>query len=240
MNRNALRKRVRAARLGFFMGRSSRFEPPTTVRLRGKRSQLLIPRDDHGVQFVFYDVLLTDCYRLDRNRGRYKTILDVGGNVGIFALAARLANPNAVIHSYEPNKALERFLSQQCATAGSQYFLEAIGPMKTMARMEGTGSTSVAGTAVIDGSGEVPVTPLEVAVSRLGGSVDFAKLDCEGSEWSLFSSPGQWANIRSLAVEYHTDSRHRDDDAVDALRKLGYSITGHVADKRTGVLFARR
>jgi FkbM family methyltransferase len=240
MNRNALRKRVRAARLGFLMGRSSGFEPPTTVRLRGTRSELLIPRDDHGVQFVFYDVLLTDCYRLDRNRGRYRTILDVGGNVGIFALAARMANPNAVIHSYEPNKGLERFLSQQCATAGSQYFLEAIGPAQTTARMEMTGDTSVAGATVVDKAGEVQVTPLAVAVSRLGGSVDFAKLDCEGSEWSLFSVPDQWADIRSVAVEYHTDSRHRGDDAVDALRELGYSVSGHVADERTGVLFARR
>ena len=127
MNRHTVEKRVRGLRCGVLVGRSANLKLPGSI-LVGRRRQALSLPDEDGVRNMFLEILLSDVYGLER-RGRdaFPTVLDIGANVGLFAVAARKTHRHAVIHAYEPNLELERYLSVQLRVAGATWFREAVG-----------------------------------------------------------------------------------------------------------------
>lgn len=200
MNAHTVAKRLRGARYGLILGRSERFSLPRRMWL-GHLAVVSFPENDPGVRTAFAEVLLSDTYGLDRRRGSFSTVLDIGANVGIFVLAARRRDRNAVIHAYEPNEALEPYLSTQVRAADATWFREAVAGRGGEATLIVDSASSV--LSRIDASpGGVPVVSLATAVDRLG-DVDFAKIDCEGSEWEMFDDPDPWQRISELALEYH-------------------------------------
>ena len=100
--------RARWAKLGVLYLTS-----PKTDRLRvaGRRVQLSVPPAEQAVQLhEFHRIVIEDCYRLSKI-GRARTVLDIGANIGLFAIAARHRFPRATIHCYEPNRSLEPYLT---------------------------------------------------------------------------------------------------------------------------------
>ena len=118
---------------------------------------------------MFLEILLSDVYGLER-RGRdvFLTVLDIGANVGLFAVAARKTHRHAVIHVYEPNLELERYLSVQLRVAGATWFREAVGGGPARGRLEVYPGESGLTQCMPDESGPVRIVPLATAVERLG------------------------------------------------------------------------
>ena len=61
---------------------------------------------------AFIDLLIDDCYGIQKLKTKgevIESILDIGANVGLFGLSARIAYPKSRIHCYEPNSNLESF-----------------------------------------------------------------------------------------------------------------------------------
>ena len=54
-------------------------------------------------------------------------ILDVGANIGLFSVAAKIHFPQACIHAYEPNLDVKKYLDHQASTFGFKAIYEAIG-----------------------------------------------------------------------------------------------------------------
>ena len=124
-----LKRRKAAAKLGITFERSSTFHLPEKLFINGQLRNIRIP-NEIGVQVAFVELLLDDCYKcgkLKRSSQHIKTVLDIGANVGLFGIAARIAFPTASIHSYEPNPSLEEFLSAQAQMADFDFFMEAVG-----------------------------------------------------------------------------------------------------------------
>jgi len=84
-------KRVRAHRLGVHLGLSRSFRLPESMIVNGERREIHLP-DEAGVRVAFMELLLADCYGLERVTGPVRTVLDIGANVGLFCVAARNAN----------------------------------------------------------------------------------------------------------------------------------------------------
>src|ERR1700736_5314114 len=121
------RRRLAARRLNVPFTRAANFAIPQTIRLNARDVPLHVPRE-HGVRIAFVELLLDDCYGLrllaDGRRGsEIARVVDIGANVGLFGLAARVAFPRATIHCYEPNAALEPYLAHQGKVARCDYFL---------------------------------------------------------------------------------------------------------------------
>jgi len=131
------------------------------------------------------DIILDDCYGLEQLQKKTSNpnlkILDVGANVGLFSLAARLNFPQAVIHAYEPNPNLDQYLKTDAETANFQYYLEALGAEDGRVKLNFK-DVSFKTRSKVDPTGDVPMVSLSRAIERLGGRVDLAKLDCEGRE----------------------------------------------------------
>jgi FkbM family methyltransferase len=231
-------KRYRALQWGCFFGKSDSFTLPSSVKLGGKRLPASFP-DQIGVKVAYMEVLLEDCYGLRTVRPKARAVLDIGANVGIFALAARRAFPDAVIHSYEPNGSLERYLKVQMHAARTTCFLEAV------AREDGKVSMHLAEDSVTSrsentDSGEIPAVSFRKTIERLGGNVDFAKVDCEGAEWEFLEDLEAWRRVRQMSMEYHLTDGHTHEDADRAMDRLGFRVTSITRAPTFGLLQALR
>ena len=196
---------------------------PLVVPLRGGGHLTLHSRAEVR---VFWHIFVRSCYHLP---AAPRTIIDAGGNVGLFAVWAARRNPDAAIHSFEPSpETFERM----------ERNLESAGVTRRVNRLR-YGLAATAGTHLLDASGpspdrqmvltsvaranvtEINCITLTEAIDSIGGpSVDFLKMDIEGAEWEvLLTTPvAHLARIRQMQVEYH---------AVNPA--LGYSVDSLIA-----------
>ena len=231
-------KRVRARKWGITLLLSQAFQIPAKVTLNGKSVQLNLPKEQ-GVSVAFSEIMFADCYGLLSTKGPINTVLDIGGNVGIFSLAARQAFPNATIHTYEPNPQQEKYLEHQAKVANFKYFLEAVELEDGHVKLD-LHDDSVQTTSKVDDSGEIPAIAFRKAVERLGGTVDFAKVDCEGAEWRMWKDHDAWQNVKNLSCEYHIQDGHTHDEARSQIESLGFTITYQERTDTFGIIRAAR
>lgn len=235
------RKRV-AGRLGIAFDRSASFRLPKSVSLNGTPQAIHLP-EEIGVKVAFIELLLDDCYgchQLQKSGETIKTVLDIGANVGLFGLAARCAFPDATIHSYEPNAMLAPYLVVQASVAKFEYFLEAVGSEGGTVSLA-MNADSVLTRAVEAASGDVPRTAFREAIRRMGGEVDFLKMDCEGAEWDIFNDRESWRQVKHLAMEYHLFENKQTEQRVKAcVEGLGFHILKFQPAGNSGLLTAMR
>lgn len=240
---SALRFRRRALRLGLhtLASRPGRLE---WARIAGRPVRLSFPPGEEAVlTHEFAKLFLEDCYGLERVSQEVGTVLDVGANVGLFGLAARHRFRRAKIHCYEPNPVLTRFLLANTLGMDITPFSVAVGTQagsRFLAQRGNSLHSVVSGTEGIS----VSQVSLPLAISRLGGSVDLLKLDCEGSEWELLDEPMIWNGVREVTMEYHLWARPGAvvGDVTSRLESMGFVILA-VEPARTGnfgLLRARR
>ena len=160
------------------------------------------PGEENVHQHELSKILFDDCYGLADVGKPIANVLDVGANIGLFGIAARHYHRNAVIHSYEPNKALEPFLKAHCDAMKVKYHMEAIGSEAGSVCL--TQNENSLHSTVCSGSvGPIRQTAFREAVRCMGDMVDLLKLDCEGAEWALFDDKEPWSKVRYLTMEYH-------------------------------------
>jgi FkbM family methyltransferase len=217
---------------------SRSFQLPDKVTLNGKQVDVNFPKEQ-GVLVAFSEIMLTDCYGLGEVKGPINTVLDIGANVGLFSLAARQAFPNATIHAYEPNAQQEPYLQSQAKAANFKYFLEAVELEDSHVSLNMHGD-SVQTTSQIDETGEVTAIAFRKAVERLGGKIDFAKVDCEGAEWRIWKDHDAWQKVKNLSCEYHIQDGHTHEEARSQVESLGFSITYQERADTFGVIRAIR
>ncbi len=104
-----LARKKTAQEWGIKFNRVKDFQIPQSLQLEGKEIELYLPASERGMLGQFVEIILDDCYQLKSWKKKLipeAKILDIGGNVGLFSLAARKSFPQAVIHTYEPNSSL--------------------------------------------------------------------------------------------------------------------------------------
>jgi FkbM family methyltransferase len=233
-----LRRRRAARRLAIPFSRAATFALPRAVALVGRDAALDLPAEA-GVRTAFIELLLDDCYLLRRfNQQRISTVVDIGANVGLFGLAARVAFPGATIHAYEPNPALKPYLANQAKQAHFHYFMEAVGRDAGRVQLYFSGTESILTTSRVDPAGEIPQVALRTAIERIGGSVDLLKLDCEGAEWEMLDDVPAWRSVKFVAMEYHLRPEHDRDSARRALERCGFRVVEQHHVGTYGLVFA--
>ena len=240
--RTLVRRKQKARSLGFTFNRSATFTLPDQIIVTDRTIELHLP-NEHGVRIAFIDILLDDCYRctsLLKNGGSIRTILDIGGNVGLFGLHARNVFKDAIVHVYEPNPLLHAFLSKHAASARFEYFLEAVGISSGHVSVK-FDRESVLTRTQSDANGSVPQISFRQAIDRLGGVIDLLKLDCEGEEWELFKDKDSWRYVKNLSMEYHLfESWQTEQHVRNALTDLGFFITSFRPGRNFGLITATR
>lgn len=158
-----------------------------------------------------------------------QTVLDVGANVGIFALVAALANPNADCYAFEPGPASGEVLRRNvernptarvtvvaAAVGASDGYVDIVwNPQHghdLMARVAADGGDTGAGQI----RQRVPMIALDSwARERQISTVDLVKIDVEGHERDVLAGmPTILSRRPDLIIEI------LDDDTADAVRTV--------------------
>jgi FkbM family methyltransferase len=135
-------------------------------------------------------------------------VLDLGANIGTFALFSFSVSPHAAVHSFEPSAdtfaVLEgnRARNPQC----DWHVQRAAGWGEDGTVSFSASAASTAGRVDAGGSESVPAMSLATILARCGGRIDVAKIDIEGAEEPLICG-GAFAlqRIETLVVELHPD-----------------------------------
>jgi len=219
--------------LGVTYGKSSSFAAES-ILVGDQRVHLqYLEGEEMGHQEELGEMLFSDCYGLRRLAEHPKTILDIGGNAGLFSIVARARFPDAVIHCYEPNPELAPIIANNLRDLNIELFHDAVGPKAGKASMFVPGPSGTGRTKEAD-DGEVDIVAIDTALERLGSECDLLKLDCEGAEWALLDLDEPWQHISALTMEYHLwHGDHTMHGLVSRLSELGFHLD-HLAECHTG------
>jgi FkbM family methyltransferase len=226
-----IRRKRRASYLGFNFRRTRDYQVPK--RISTSEVMCYECEDMRGLSHDFIDLFLDDVYGLCSIAFPIRTVLDVGGNVGLFAVIAKNNFPFATVHSYEPNPSPYRLLEKQARACGTYCFNEAVSAEAGHANVvQESGPLEARIFSCEDGS--VIVTSIKEAVQRIGGVVDLLKLDCEGGEWDIFKKVDAFTNIRCIRMEYHLLGTHSIEELKAFADSAGFKITKLIPDSNGG------
>ena len=167
------------------------------------------------------------------------TIVDVGANVGVFAVWAAKRLEAARVIAVEPGPNTVTFLRQNLSRNGvtnAEVDAVAIGGEKRTASLYRRGPGAMTTLYLRDAYGSTFAHEAEVEVITLDelfvrhriDGCDLLKLDCEGAEYEILfgADEATLGRIRHIAGEYHEGlNEHRADDLQAFLESKGFSFT---------------
>lgn len=235
---NLVKRRNRAKKIGIEFSRAADFQISNYLLINDVRKQVSLPQEN-GIKVAFVEILLDDCYGLEELSQPILKVLDIGANVGLFSIAARNKFPQAVIHAYEPNPYLEKHLQIQAENANFDYFMEAVGLEDGKVSLE-FHDDSVQTRSTVNQAGAITQVAFRQTIERLGGSVNLAKVDCEGAEWLLFQDKANWQLVQNLSLEYHLYPDHKHEEVRQVIQGLGFKIKKQIPIENYGLILAHR
>jgi FkbM family methyltransferase len=146
-------------------------------------------------------------------------ILDIGANVGAFAIWAKDQWPHSVVSCYEPQESLFQPLSNNLShLIGCEIFPVAIASAKVLPFYSGN-TTRLCGSMMKMPRASFSNFEVPCLDARLLNASDIVKLDCEGSEGyiceNLQFTPAY------IAIEYHSEElRMRCEKALDGKMQM--------------------
>ena len=200
-------RNLRAKQLGFKFGRTKDFKLPSKIQSGNKHFELSLPKTGHTLE-LFRDIILDDEYQLNSLPvDKIHNILDIGANIGLFDIAARVRFPNARIHAYEPNLDVKEYLNHQSATCDIEVMYEAVGKESCRGNIVKTQKFDSAARVQQSANGDVDIISFSMAIDRFGGEeIDLLKLDCEGYEHELLQDEASFKRCQYVTMEYHLGS----------------------------------
>ena len=183
---------------------------PYAVRTRlGVRCEL---RPGTSDWWIFLEIFVFGIYRrAEADIRKSGVIIDIGANVGFFALYASALNPDAAIHALEPfPRNVEQLKRNLLLNANHQIQVHAAAVSdQTATATLFFSPEDTSGCSLNQPRGQqcsVPTVSLsdffqEQKLSRC----DLLKMDCEGSELTILSSisAAAWEKLGSVIMEYH-------------------------------------
>lgn len=166
---------------------------------------------------------------------RFRTIVDIGANVGSFALYAAQDSPAARIFCYEPEDRNYQLLRHNLRINGLDgrvaAFPYAVGSSAGPRTLAVGLSQLHAFADLREGPGRqvVPCTTLrDIRAEHRLDTLDLLKMNCEGAEYEILGacSSGDYDGLLNIRLEYHNlDRAGRNGDALRRhLETRGYRI----------------
>jgi len=156
-----LKRFLKSRALGFNFIRTKGFTLPHKLILQKKKHQLFLPSNGTYAE-LFRDILLDDEYFLSKLPiSKIQNIADVGANLGIFAIAARIQFPTSIIHSYEPNNENLKYLNSNGHSFNFSVYNEAVSLLEGHGCLMRSSSHDTAAHLEVKQNGEIIISNLQ-------------------------------------------------------------------------------
>ncbi len=206
--------------------------PYTAVTSSGLKIAI---RPQTGDRFTAYETFGLGTYDLALRRvKRGDCVIDVGANIGCFAMAAAQAvGENGCVLALEPERTTFTILERNIA-ANAMKQIEprrvAVGASEGVCELTASDENALFSSiySEVDGRpirGERQSVPCVTLATLMGQRrVSLLKLDCEGAEHQIIAAltPGVAAMIDTIVIEFHAVPGHRVEDAIERLKQLGF------------------
>lgn len=166
--------------------------------------------------------------------GPAPTVLDLGGNLGLFSLLAA-RGPSATVHSFEPGppnyRLFEMNLLANPALAGRIHLhREAVGGANATVNWffdeANPGGSSLYGTS--GKSFPVTIRAFRDVLADIGRRIDLAKIDIEGAEYDLVrqATAADWEKVSAISLELHHDpaGQMTQEEFLERMKSFGFVI----------------
>lgn len=238
MNRLLLlvQRSVIAFRLGFVFRGTRSFRCPKRVSVGRKQVDLKVPESNKGVHTDFINILIDDEYKL-KSLKKCFTILDIGANIGLLSLWARMRFPDARIIAVEPNPVAFDFLKHNALTLRLELHQIVLGLSDDAIEIESDDDITCC-KVNMNPNGNIAMRRFSKFVeSTVGGQIDLLKMDCEGFEWELFKDDAAFKQVKNIHMEYHLTENRTLAEFEALVDKAGFSIYQIVQNDGFGMAF---
>jgi FkbM family methyltransferase len=202
----------------------------TAYRLRNGQTVTL----KNDGRFILNEIFLDRVYDVPgTDISSCRSVLDVGANVGVFALYMASRAPEATIHCFEPGSSNFEILQRNLTRAGIRATVHKLA----MSASPGAGYLTLQGTSVeyslgAAGNHSEKVECVDWANAlRLAGveCFDFVKMDIEGTEREILTActDAQLQQMRVLSLEWH-HSREELEALAARFRGLGFDTQAQI------------
>lgn len=213
-----LLRNYRAWKYGFTYRRIKSFEIPKRIWYKSQSYNVFFP---NGYEKIFSEVLLDDEYFLDDISENISTIIDIGGNLGIFSIASRLHFPESNIIAFEPSNTVFGILERNSTVFNYRCVQKGIGSRKAKCKIIEGGSHGELTSIDESQNGNIEVIPLDSIYDSFKiQHIDLLKMDIEGNEYNVLSNTKRLSSISYITIEYH-DSTPK--DIVSFFNQLNFS-----------------
>lgn len=213
-----------------------------TVEMRDG-TRIFLTGHPHDVITIFVILARRDYGRINPDG----IVVDIGANLGVFALHAARCGARAVF-AYEPNRVAFECLERNAQSNGlgniikpRRLAVSAIADQDVRFPISPSAYNRIAAEGDKGQFDIVRTTTLtKILASEALGGIDLLKLDCEGAEYDILfhSTPEEIRRVREIRMEYHLG---RDSELRAFLQKAGFDITHYRPDSTTnGTIWACR
>jgi FkbM family methyltransferase len=217
--------------IGVNFFRTKNFNLPKLLVVHKKRRLLYLPNNTTYIE-LFKDVILDDEYKLSLFKcENIINIVDVGANLGIFSIAARIAFKNANIHAYEPNPNNISVLGKHGKEFNFKIHEEALSFKAGRGELTFTTSHDTSARISNKDEGETILSDLDTVINRFKTrKIDLLKLDCEGAEFEILRNSNALKHVRFLTMEYHLPTKGSEtvlEDLFSTIDRLNFKVMYH-------------
>jgi FkbM family methyltransferase len=166
------------------------------------------------------------------------TVVDIGANIGMYALHACRSGASELIavepvpeaaevlsrnlEPFRPNARIRIINMAASSTQHAQVYMPRTSSPYARAQKE----LSAAGPDAIP----VKTVTLDALISSCSSDrITILKLDCEGAEWDILTdcSDETLARVESIRMELHSKEGKDNETLLDRLRETGFEVTAH-------------
>lgn len=207
------------------------------------------------LNFLFHEIWLDKIYSPANYEIKPNDIvLDIGGNIGVFALYAATRYKNVEVYSYEPFPENARYFENNLRDSKltNIHFFNAAVSDETGVRVLRVDDSWIKHSLNEKSSGEESSANKGVSVKsfslddvlRQVEKCDFLKLDCEGSEYEILyaCSPENLKKVKKIVGEYHNldDEKRNGESLKKFLEENNYKIDiFEKLDDKSGIVCAK-
>lgn len=197
-------RNYRALKYGFTYKRTKSFKTPKRIKHKSTYHDICFPK---GYEKLFSEVLLDDEYFLDDINDNISTVIDIGGNLGIFSIASRLHFPESTITAFEPSDKVFPILEKNAKVFNYKCVQKGIGSKNTTCKIIEGGLHGELTLLDESQSGRIEVISLDCIFEECEiNHIDLLKMDIEGNEYNVLSNSKSLSSITYITIEYHNST----------------------------------